>query len=295
MTAEGDLDGRLRAALDTGDDGPLREALLAGSGLPGPRMNLRLVTAFADAAGAVVRPSATGAAGAVARPPATGAAELEALLDRWAALDAERAPGDRPAVILPCAAMAAYGAVGVARPDWRDDELTKLRRGARDPRWRVRELVATALQHLLAADWNNVLATLEDWAVDADALVIRAAAAAVAEPPLLTTPERAADAARLLALAVDAYARAGRTRAAPPAPDRHTGDAGLTALRTTLGFALSVPTAVTGDFTLLHRLAASPDPDLRWVARRNLRAKRLSRWPDQVTALRDALDITPPA
>ena len=100
MRPEVDFHGRLRDALASGDDGPLRDALLAGSGLPGPRMNLRLVAAFADAAGAVVR------------PPATGAAALEALLDGWAALDAGAAPGDQPAVILPCAAMAAYGAVG---------------------------------------------------------------------------------------------------------------------------------------------------------------------------------------
>ena len=158
----------------------------------------------------------------------------------------DQAPVDRPEVILPCAAVAAYGEVGSVRPDWWDDEVAKLRVAATDGRWRVREAVALALQRLLAADWDRTVEVLLDWAAADDALVVRAAAAAVAEPPLL---------------------------------------------RQALGFTVSVIVAAAGDFTLLEHMAASGDPDLRWVARENLKKHRLRRWParlDHVQALLDA-------
>jgi hypothetical protein len=133
----------LDAALVSGDASELRAELLAGSRLPGPRLNLALVREFAGAVGAVVR-----------RPePPTDA--LVDLLDGWAALSLADAPGDGPAVILPCAAVAAYGEVAVARPAWWPDEMAKLRRAASDPRWRVREVVAMALRRILTQDWDR--------------------------------------------------------------------------------------------------------------------------------------------
>src|SRR5262245_9798646 len=151
-----------------GDDAPIRTALVQRSGLPGARLNLRLVDGFAAAVGEMVcRPD----------PPV---AALEALLDRWAAMPEHQAPVDRPEVILPCAAGAAYGEVGSVRPDWWDDEVAKLRVAATDGRWRVREVVAQALQRLLDADWDRTVQVLLDWAAADDALVVRAAAAAVA-------------------------------------------------------------------------------------------------------------------
>jgi len=86
-----------------GDDAPIRTALVQHSGLPGARLNLRLVARFAAAVGEMVcRPD----------PPV---AALEALLDRWAAMPEHQAPVDRPEIILPCAAVAAYGGPGPAR------------------------------------------------------------------------------------------------------------------------------------------------------------------------------------
>jgi hypothetical protein len=119
-----DLDGLLRAALACGDDEPLRAAMLADGGL---------VDAFAAAVGRWV-----GGPG----EPVDHIDRLEALLDGWAA---------RTPVILPVAAVAAYGQVGAARPDWWHDEITKLRHAATDTRPQVREAVARALQTLLAA------------------------------------------------------------------------------------------------------------------------------------------------
>jgi hypothetical protein len=266
MTGLGEL---LDRALDSGDDSGLRTGLVRDSGLPGARLNLSLVAAFAGAVGALVR-----------RPdPPVGA--LEALLDGWAALPEGQAPGDRPEVILPCAAVAAYGEVGAVRPDWWDDEVAKLRLAAGDARWRVREVVALALQRLLAADWDRTVGVLLDWAGAEDPLVARAAAAAVAEPPLLRSPDRWAPAAAVQRRA------AGRLRASP-AEARRTPP--VRVLRQALGFTVGVVVAASGDFALLEELAAAGDPDLRWVVTENLKKGRLRRWParlDQVRALLD--------
>ena len=53
-----------------------------------------------------------------------------------------------------------------------DDEIGKLRRAATDPRRRVREVVALALQRLLAADRDRTAAALAQWAGDGDPLVV---------------------------------------------------------------------------------------------------------------------------
>jgi len=50
-----------------------------------------------------------------------------------------------------------------------------------------------------------------------------------------------------------------------------------------------VVAAADGDFSLLENLAASTDPDLRWVLKENLKKARLLRWPDQVERVRSLL------
>jgi hypothetical protein len=256
-------------ALATGDDAALRAHLVAHSALPGPRLDLRLVAKLARAVGDVVR----------RRDPPVDA--LVALLDGWAAMSADVVPVQQPEVILPCSAVLAYGEVGVARPDWWDDEIGKLRHAATDSRWRVREVVALAVQRLLDADWERAIRLLQAWAGDEDPLVVRAAAAAVAEPPLLRTPERATAAA-------DVQRRAVGSLHACPADVRRSES--VRVLRQALGFSVSVAVAATGDFSLLEGMATSGDPDLRWVVRENLKKARLQRWPQQVERVGRLLD-----
>jgi hypothetical protein len=261
--------GLLDRALVSGDDAPIRIELVQHSGLPGARLNLRLVARFAAAAGEVAcRPD----------PPV---AALEALLDRWAAMPEDQAPADRPEVILPCAAAAAYGEVGAVRPDWWDDEVAKLAVAAIDGRWRVREVVVLALQRLLDADWDRTARVLLDWAAADDPLVVRAAAAAVAEPPLLRSEDRRASAVGVQLRAVERFrAYPAQARRTPP----------VRVLRQALGFTISVVVAATGDFALLEGMAASGDPDLRWVVRENLKKGRLRRWPARLDHIRALLD-----
>jgi hypothetical protein len=259
-----DMERLLRQACASGDDRTLRDHLMTHSGLPGPRMNLALIERFADATADLVRGS--DAAGD----------RLAAVLDGWAAPPVGEAPGAQPKVILTCAAVLAYGAVGAARPDWWDHELAKVRRAAPDPRWRVREAVAMALQRLLAANWARTVDSLREWAGDDDPLVVRAAVAGVAEPPLLDDPAHAHDALALQRLAVESLR-------AKPSAERRRED--VRVLRKGLAYTVSVAVAATGDFGLLEAMVTSGDADLRWAAKQNLSKSRLKPWPDEVARL----------
>lgn len=159
-TALGDL---LAKALATGDDTLLRAALVGRIGPADPT----LVQAFAREVGAVIR-----------RPDPPVAA-LERLLDGWAALTEQEAPDNRPEVVLPCAAVAAYGEAGVAREEWFPDEIAKLRRASADPRPQVRETVVQALHRLLDTHPSRTGAALRDWAAGDDPLVVEVAGRAL--------------------------------------------------------------------------------------------------------------------
>jgi hypothetical protein len=110
--------------------------------------------------------------------------------------------------------------------------------------------------------------------------VVRAAVAAVAEPPLLTDPERVRAAGDLQRRALEQF---------NTYPPHWRTSEEVRTLRKALGFTISVVAAADGDFSLLENLAASTDPDLRWVLKENLKKARLLRWPDQVERVRSLL------
>lgn len=227
------------------------------SALPGPRMNTALVGAFADVIGRLVTQPAM--------PPVE---RLEALLDGWAALSLAGAPANDPREILPSTAVLTYGQVAVARQDWWEDEVAKLRRAASHPSWRVREMVAAALQRMLAANWKRTYQVLTNWLPDDDPLVIRASAAAIAEPPLLKSKARGDDALFIQARAVEWLARL---------PQERRREEAVSVLRKALGYTLSVAIAATPEagLALLVQLSASADKDIQWIVRENLKKQRL--------------------
>jgi hypothetical protein len=219
--------------------------LLEHSGLPGPRGNLELARAAAD-----VR----------------SAAELR----RWASLDAEVAPTGGAEEFL-----AFCGVVGLGRLLAEGDEnaLVELRRHANDPRWRVREAVAMALQRWGSEHFGALAVTMAEWATGS-LLERRAAGAALCEPALLTDPARVE-----AALTVLAEATAGLAVADPA--ERRSDE--FKALRKGLGYCWSVAVAAAPETArpafeaLVERATASGDRDLLWVARENVRKRRLER------------------
>jgi 3-methyladenine DNA glycosylase AlkC len=222
--------------------------LLQESGLPGPRANLELLQAVADEGS-------------------------EAQFRQWLTLGPDRAPVNSPEQFL-----AVCGVVGLGRLLAEGDRkvLPTLRSYACDPRWRMREGVAMALQRLGDRDMDALLAEMEAWS-RGNWLEKRAAAAAVCEPRLLTEPQHAQ---RVLQLLDDI------TTSMANAEDRKS-DA-FRSLRQALGYCWSVAVAAlpAEGTAAMERWLPAADPDVAWIIKENLRKKRLQRInPDWVDAL----------
>ncbi|MFJ8688047.1 hypothetical protein [Micromonospora wenchangensis] len=208
------------------------------SGLPGPRANLELAQAVADEGG-----------------PDT--------FDGLLATDDE--------YLVFCGVLGLGRVLADGPPARARTRIeARLHEHATDPRWRVREAVALALQRLGDADLPRLLDLGTAWVGDPHPLVRRAAVAAVCEPRLLTAPEAAARAVALCG-------RATAGLAALPADQRR--DEGVRALRQALGYCWSVAVAAdpAGGLPSFRALAGIDDGDVAWIVRENGRKKRLAR------------------
>lgn len=200
------------------------------SGLPGPRANLELARALAEVS------------------------------DR--ALEEELiASGDEYRTFC--------GVVGLGSRAADPEVAARLRMLATDPRWRVREGVAMGLQRLGDTDERALQRLVIAWADDPHPLVQRAAAAAICEPRLLTSPDAAA-------VAVEVCRRTTAALAARPRGSRRAGD--LRTLRQGLGYCWSVAVAADPVPGLAAFCALDDsDPDIAWIVRENRRKNRLAR------------------
>jgi HEAT repeat protein len=227
--------------------------LLAESGLPGPRGNIELAQAVADVG-------------------------TKRQFDRFLTWNADRAPvGSREEFLAFC------GTVGLGRlaAERNTKVLPRLRRLASDPRWRVREGVAMALQRLGAADMRKLLSEMRRWATGND-YERRAAAAALCEPVLLKREEDVRDTLAILDQITADLARSVDLRSD-----------GFRALRKGLAYCWSVAVAAGPEAgrPLMERWMRSGDPDVRWVMKQNLSKKRLAVvGPDWVAEWKARLD-----
>jgi hypothetical protein len=246
-----------RAALTALPAADWEPYLLANSNLPGPRGNLELAQVAADEG-------------------------TEAQFRRWAGLGPDIAPENTPACFLAFCGVVGLGAV-MARDACRGEvpspglpyhdaggatpPLPTLRTLASDPRWRIREAVAMALQRWGDADMDALLAEMTDWA-RGNPWEQRATAAALCEPRLL---KDAVHAAAVLHTLDEITVSLG------PTTDRKA-DAFKT-LRQGLGYCWSVAVVALPDVgkALMERWLVSPDPDIRWIMRENLKKNRLAR------------------
>jgi len=233
MTKADDYRAKLRSLTEWDD------YLLAESGLPGPRGNLELAQAVADEGD-------------------------PALFWRYLEYSADQAPVNSPYEFL-----AFCGTVGLGRLLAQGERavLPALRRCASDPRWRMREAVAMALQRLGAADMDALLTVAKEWG-QGSPLEQRAAAAGICEPVLLRQPQHALAALTILD---------GITNSILALQDRRTE--GFLALRKGLGYCWSVAAAASLEAgkTLMDKWLLHPDPDIQWIMRENLNKNRLVR------------------
>lgn len=212
--------------------------LLEESGLPGRRANLELARAVADEGS-------------------------EELFHRFLALDAQRAPTNSPEEFL-----AFCGALGLGRLLAEGREVFEiLRQCAADPRWRIREAVAMALQRLGEVDMISLLDEIEKWS-RGSLLERRAAAAALCEPKLLREREYAE---RVLSI-LD-----GITASVRDVENRKSGE--FRVLRKGLGYCWSVAVVAHPELgkRMMEKWLGSDDKDVIWIMKENLRNKRLMR------------------
>lgn len=213
--------------------------LLAESGLPGPRGNIELAQAAAD----------------------EGNAEL---FHRYSLFSHEMAPVNSPYEFL-----AFCGVIGMGRLLAEGDRslLPVLRSFASDPRWRLREAVAMALQRLGDADMDALIIEMNIWSLGTP-YEQRAAAAAICEPRLLSKPQHALAALNILNTI---------TSSITCIDDRHSE--GFLALRKGLAYCWSVAVAAFPDAgkKAMEAWLENEDKDIRWIMRENLKKNRLAR------------------
>ena len=214
------------------------EYLRAESGLPGPRGNLELAHAAADLAD-------------------------RGRIEHFLTFDPGRAPVNSPDEFL-----AFCGVEGLGRliAEGQTDLWPTLRAYASDPRWRIREGVAMALQRVGRVDMDLLLDTMETWA-RGNWLEMRAAAAGLAEPVLLREEKYILRALGILDQITSAV-ESSRER-----------DEDFKTLRKGLGYCWSVVVAalpVQGK-RVMERWLSSPDKDVYWIMKENLKKKRLAR------------------
>ena len=213
--------------------------LLKESGLPGPRGNLELAQVVADEGD-------------------------RCLFDHFLAYTPQVAPTNDPHEFL-----AFCGVVGLGRLLAEGDGkiLEQLRSFASDPRWRLREGVAMALQRLGKQDMRRLLDAMEKWS-SGNWLEKRAAAAALAEPVLLHNEEDALAALQIL----------DRITASM----ENSGDAkkeGYKVLQQGLGYCWSVVVVAAPQQgkRLMEKWLACPNRVIQRIMQENLKKNRLRR------------------
>jgi hypothetical protein len=137
---------------------------------------------------------------------------------------------------------------------------------AGDPRWRVREGVAIALQHLGRHSMPRLLAEMEKWATQGP-YQQRAAAAGLCEPSLLKEPEHVVRVLKVL----DRITKSLAATSARKGED-------FRVLRQTLAYSWSVAAAALPESgrPLMEKWLRSPDKDVAWVMQGNLTKARIA-------------------
>lgn len=199
------------------------------SGLPGPRANLELVAAVVE----------------------------EADPDRLWRLSAS---SDE---FLALCGTAGLGRIALMEPE---TVMAWLRELAADPRWRVREGVAMALQRLGREDMPKLVSEMQEWALQGH-FVQRAAVAGLCEPALLKGTEEVE--------VLDILDRITKSLAS----SSERGSEGYRVLRQTLGYGWSVAAAAApaNARPYIEKWLRSTDKDVAWVMKSNMSKGRMAK------------------
>lgn len=166
---------------DSGKFDELEHRLQEESHLPGPRGNLTLASDFADGF-----------------KSSEVSFEAWALLDRWIHITEVNASTGNPREFLPFCAMQAMGAHFTFADDSKKQNiLVLIKEAMSDPRWRMREAAAMALQRIGERQFIVIQRLFNSMLDQSNGFERRAFMAALAHPPLLKELEHVQYALRL--------------------------------------------------------------------------------------------------
>jgi len=213
--------------------------LMQESGLPGPRGNIELGQAVAEAGN-------------------------ENTFLHLLSFTPEKAPVNTQEEFL-----AFCGTLGLGKLliEGKMEYFNKLRFLASDPRWRTREAVAMALQNYGENHIEELIKQMEEWSEGND-YEKRAAAAALCEPKLLKDRRNVSKVLQILD---------NITGSINNSEDRKSE--GFKALKKGLAYCWSVAIVGYPDEgkKIFEKWTSSPDKDIRWIIRENLNKERLRR------------------
>jgi len=207
--------------------------LLKESNLPGPRGNLELAHAVAQEGN-------------------------KGQFEQFLAFEAEE---NTPEVFLVFCGVLGLGKLAASEPRLFD----QLRKYASDPRWRIREAVATGLQLAGDQDMERLLKEMQKWS-QGNWYEKRAAAATLAEPRLLKHPEQAKQALQVL----DEITACMES-------DNQAKNESFKVLRQGMGYCWSVIVAALpkAGKPVMEKWLNSQNKDIRWLMKENLKKNRL--------------------
>ncbi len=207
--------------------------LMENSGLPGPRGNLELAHAVAQ----------------------------EGSPKQFEHFLTYHGEENTPQVFVVFCGVMGLGRLAATQPE----TFNRLREYASDPRWRIREAVATGLQLTGDQDMDLLLREMKKW-IKGNWYEKRAAAAALAEPRLLKKSKHADQALQIL----------DRITASMEKEEKSKDDA-FKVLRQAMGYCWSVAVAAlpkTGK-PMMENWLSSRDKDIQWMMKENLKKNRL--------------------
>lgn len=207
--------------------------LKKNSGLPGPRGNLELAHAVA----------------------------VEGSKEQFEQLVSFQAEENTPEVFLVFCGLIGLGKLAVNERRLFD----KLRGYASDPRWRIREALATGLQLAGDQDMDLLVREMQKWS-KGNWYEKRAAAATLAEPRLLKQSKHAKQVLQIFDEITESMARANGEK-----------DESFKVLRQGMGYCWSVAVAALPEAgkPILEKWLNSTDNDIRWMMKENLKKNRL--------------------
>jgi hypothetical protein len=213
--------------------------LLKESGLPGPRGNIELAQVVADEGD-------------------------NKLFERYLTYTTDQVPVNSPYEFLAFCAVVGLGRL-LAEGD--TNLLSTLRIHASDPRWRIREAVAMALQRFGDKNMDQLLVGMHEWSKGAP-LEQRAAAAGLCEPRLLGQTKHVKAVLQIL----------DRITATIQSPGNSPRD-DILVLRKGLGYCWSVAVAAlpAEGKEIMEKWFVMTNKDIQWIMQENLKKVRLTR------------------